>query len=169
MKASPVFLAKTLVLMCSFATLATPQAVREVRGPTWISVPTSTAVLQSIQVKAPENGYITVTVTGTLVYEHTIGNQGAYCLELWNKPNTVGGCTPEAAEDAAIRGYIAAETPTTVPLYGASTQYSMVKTWSVTKGTTYTFYLNGYQSGLNSGWLFQPSITALYVPETLED
>jgi hypothetical protein len=169
MKPGPVFLARTLVLMCSFATLATPQAVREVRGPTWISVTSSATVLQSIQVKAPANGNITVTVTGTFVYEHTIGNQGSYCLELWNKPDAVGGCTPEGGEDAAIRSFIDADSPTTLPLFGASAQYTIVRTWPVTKGTTYTFYLNGSQNGLDSSWLFQPSITALYVPDTLEE
>jgi hypothetical protein len=169
MKPGLIAFARTLVLMCGFATMAAPQAVREVRGPTWISVTSSAVVLQSIQVKAPKAGYITVTVTGTFVYEHTIGNQGTYCLELWQKPGAVAGCVPEADEDAAIRSYISADTPSTVPLFGASAQYSIVRTWPVTAGTTYTFYLNGYQTGLDESFLFQPSITAVYIPETLEE
>jgi hypothetical protein len=168
MKFRAIVLATTLILTGSFATLAGAQAAsREVRGPIWISVPTSAKPLQSIQVKAPETGNLTITVTGTVVYEHTLGTEGNYCLQLSTASGNVGGCVPDAGSDSAIRSYVAAEFATTVPGFGASAQYSIVRTWPVTAGTTYTFYLNGYETGFNSAWLFQPAITAVYVPDTL--
>jgi hypothetical protein len=168
MKSPAVVLATTLILMCSFTTLAKAQAaVGEVRGPIWISVPASAEPMQSIQVKAPAAGNITVTVTGTVVYEHTLGTEGSYCLQLSQTSGNVGGCVPDEGSDSAIRSYIASGFPTTVPDFGASAQYSIVRTWPVTSGTTYTFYLNGYETDLNAAWLFQPAITAAYVPGTL--
>jgi hypothetical protein len=142
-------------------------AVGEVRGPIWILVPTSAKPLQSIRVKAPATGNITVTVTGTVNYQHTLGTQGYYCLQLSQTSGYIGGCTPNGGSDSAIRSFIASGFPTTVPNYGALAQYSIVRTWPVTSGATYTFYLNGYQTNLNNSWLFQPAITALYVPGTL--
>ena len=173
MKFRVVVLAATLILMCSFAT---PQAqaqaaVAQVKGPIWISVPGSPAPLQSIQVKAPAAGNITVTVTGTVNYQHTLGTQGYYCLQLSETSGYIGGCIPNGGSDSAVRSYIASDFPTTVPGFGALEQYSIVRTWPVTAGTTYTFYLNGYGNGFTGTgtglWLFQPSITALYVPGTL--
>jgi hypothetical protein len=166
MKSKVVFVATMLVLMCGFGKLASAQAVGEVRGPIWISVSTSAAALQKIEVKAPAAGNMTVTVTGTLVYEHTLGTAGSYCLQLSQTSGNTGGCVPDGGSDSAIRNYIAADFPTTVPGFGASEQYSIVRTWPVTAGTNYTFYLNGYESGLTA-WLFQPAITVLYVPGTL--
>jgi hypothetical protein len=171
MKFRVVVLAATLILMCSFAT---PQAqaqaaVAQVKGPIWISVPGSPAPLQSIQVKAPAAGNI--TVTGTVNYQHTLGTQGYYCLQLSETSGYIGGCIPNGGSDSAVRSYIASDFPTTVPGFGALEQYSIVRTWPVTAGTTYTFYLNGYGNGFTGTgtglWLFQPSITALYVPGTL--
>jgi hypothetical protein len=43
----------------------------------------------------------------------------------------------------------------------------MIRVWPVTAGTNYAFYLNGYESGFTSALLFQPAITALFVPGTL--
>jgi|SRR5208283_3803916 len=169
MKSRAVILAVTLLSVFGFTTTAVAQdAVREVRGPIWINVPTSATVLQSIKVKAPASGNITITVTGTMVYEHTLGNEGEYCLQLSTTPRNTGGCGPDLGSDSAIRSFIAADTPSTVPHFGASEQYSIVRTFPVTAGTTYTFYLNGYQGGLDSGWLFQPAMTALYISGTLE-
>ncbi|MGA2807811.1 MAG: hypothetical protein ABSE87_06725 [Terracidiphilus sp.] len=168
MKFRAVALAAAFLLMLSSATLAVAQAaVREVRGPIWISVPTSAHALQAIQVKAPASGNLIVTVTGTVVYEHTSGTEGSYCLQLSEASGFVGGCVPDAGTDSAIRSYVAAGVATTVPGFGASAQYSIVRTIPVAAGDTYTFYLNGYESNLNTTWLFQPAITALYVPDTL--
>jgi len=168
MKFRAIVLATTLILTGSFATHAGAQAAsREVRGPIWISVPTSATDLQKIQVKAPATGNLTITVTGTVVYEHTEGTAGNYCLQLSETAGNVGGCVPDAGSDSAIRSYIAAGVATTVSGFGASAQYSIVRTWSVRAGETYTFYLNGYEENLTSSWLFQPAITAVYVPDTL--
>jgi hypothetical protein len=168
MKFRAVVLAAAFLTMCSSATLALAQAaVREIRGPIWISVPTSVHALQSIQVKAPETGNLTITVTGTVVYEHSFGTEGSYCLQLSQKSGFVGGCVPDEGTDSAIRSYVAADFPTTVPGFGASAQYSIVRTFPVIAGDTYTFYLNGYESNLNTSWLFQPAMTALFVPGTL--
>jgi hypothetical protein len=123
--------------------------------------------LQSIEVKAPESGNLTITVTGTVVYEHTEGTAGNYCLQLSETSGNVGGCVPDEGSDSAIRSYIAAGVATTVPGFGASSQYSIVRTFSVKAGKTYNFYLNGYQQDLSNTWLFQPAITAVYVPDTL--
>jgi hypothetical protein len=168
MKFHALVLATTLALTGSFATLAGAQAAsREVRGPIWISVPTSPSKLQSIQVKAPETGNLTITVTGTVVYEHTQGTQGDYCLQLSQTAGNVGGCVPDAGSDSAIRSYIAAGVASTVSGFGASAQYSIVRTYAVRAGDTYTFYLNGYENSLDSSWLFQPAMTAVFVPDTL--
>lgn len=166
MKSNVVFVAATLILMSAFGKLASAQAVGEVRGPIWISLSTSAAALQKIEVKAPAAGNMMVTVTGTLVYEHTLGTAGSYCLQLSERSGNTGGCVPDEGTDSSIRNYIAADFPTTVSGFGTSEQYSIVRIWAVTAGTTYTFYLNGYENGLTA-WLFQPSITVLYVPGTL--
>ena len=169
MKLRAFVFATVLILMGSFGKLALSQvaAVREVRGPIWTFVPTSAAPLQSIAVKAPANGNIIVTVTGTMVYEHLLGTQGNYCLQLSTTASFVGGCVPDSGTDSAVRSYIAAGVPSTVPGFGASEQYSIVRTYPVVAGQTYTFYLNGYENDLNSSWLFQPAMTALYVGGTL--
>ncbi len=169
MKSRAIFAATVLFLLGSFGRLAMAQnaAVLEVRGPIWRSVPTAATSLQTIQVKAPANGNMTVTVTGTVVYEHTAGTQGNYCLQLSQTAGYVGGCIPAAGSDSAVRSYIAAGAPSTVPGFGASEQYSIVRTYPVVAGHTYTFYLNGFENNLNSSWLFQPAMTAMYVPGTL--
>lgn len=169
MKSRIAFLAKALLLVSSFTTLAVAQnaAVDQVNGPIWITVPTSAAALQSLHVKAPANGNMIVTVTGTMIYEHTLGTQAFYCLQLSETAGKVTGCVPDVGSDSAVRASIAADFPTTVPGYGASEQYSIVKVWPVTGGDAYTFYLNGYETSLDAGYLFQPSITALFVPGTL--
>jgi len=142
-------------------------AVRQVRGPIWISVPTSAAALQSIEVKAPATGSIVVTVTGTVDYSHTLGTQGFYCVDLSATSGDIGGCIPNTGSDSAVRGSIASAMPTTVSGYGASAQYSIMKVFPVTANDTYNFYVNGYATGLTPTYLFQPSITALFVPGTL--
>lgn len=168
MKSRAAVLATTLILMCSFTTLAAAQAaVKEVRGPIYIAMPASAGAMQSIQVKAPAKGNLTITVTGTVIYEHTQGAEGIYCLQLSKTSRDVGGCVPDAGSDSAIRSYIAPSVPTTVSGFGASEQYSIVRTWPVTAGTTYTFFLNGYETGFSNAWLFQPAMTAVYVPGTL--
>ena len=169
MKSRVLVFATLLILMGSFSKVAMGQvaAVREVRGPIWTFVPTSAAPLQSIEVKAPANGNIIVTVTGTMVYEHLLGTPGNYCLQLSTTPGWVGGCVPDGGSDSAVRSFIAAGVPSTVPGFGASEQYSIVRTYPVLAGQTYTFYLNGYENDLNSSWLFQPAMTALYVGGTL--
>ena len=156
-----------VALGASGSALAANASVKQVRGPIWVTVPTAASPLQSIAVKAPGNGNLIVTVTGTANYEHTLGSQGYYCLQLANVSAYVGGCTPNAGSDSAVRASVAAGFPTTTPNMGASEQYSIVRTWPVTAGTTYTFYLNGSESGFDAMWLFQPSITAVYVPGTM--
>ena len=107
MKSRAVVLAAALILMLSSTTAALAQAAtREVRGPIWISVPASAHALQAIQVKAPAAGNLTITVTGTLVYEHTLGTEGSYCLQLSQISGNVGGCVPDAGSDSAIRSYV---------------------------------------------------------------
>jgi len=168
MKSRFASFAVTLVLMCSLTTLLAGQAaVSQVRGPIWITVHTIAAPLQSITVKAPAKGNIIVTVTGSFNYDHTQGTQGDYCLALSQTSGNVGGCIPNAGSDSAVRNYVASDFPTTVPAFGMLEQYSIVRTYPVTAGTTYTFYLNGYAGGFTAAYLFQPSITALYVPGTL--
>lgn len=168
MKFRAVVFALTLLLVGSFSSLAFGQAaVREVRGPIWIGMPASAGALQSITVKPAANGNLILTVTGSVVFEHNFGTQGNYCLQVSTTSGNVGGCVPDAGSDSAIRNYIDADFPTTVPGFGQTEQYSIVRTFPVTAGTTYTFYLNGYESGFTSAWLFQPAMTALYVPATL--
>jgi hypothetical protein len=168
MKLRTLVLTAMLAVLASFSTLAAAQtAASQAVGPIWIAMPASSAVMQSLEVKAAAKGNIIVTVTGTVNYEHTQGNQGAYCLQLSQTSGYTGGCVPDGGSDSAVRSFIASDMPTTVSGFGASEQYSIVRSWPVTAGTTYTFYLNGYASGFNAAYLFQPSITAIFVPGTL--
>ena len=172
MKFRAFVLATTLMLTGSFATHASAQAAasNEARSD-WIKVSatasSSPETLQSIEVTAPADGNLIITVTGTLMYSHTQGTTGKYCLQLADTSDYVGGCNPDAGSDSAIRSGIGAGEPTAKPNYGVSVPYSIVRTWPVKAGGTYTFYLNGYAGGLQPTWLFQPAITAIYVPGTL--
>ena len=170
MKTRLVLMAAALILTGGMSRIALAQSaqVRQVTGPIWIAVPTTAGVMQSIQAKVPANGNLLVTVTGTMTYDHVLGAQGYYCLQLSQTSAFVGGCVPDAGSDSAVRSSIVASEPSTVSGFGASSPYSIVKVIPVTAGMTYTFYLNGFQTGLNTSWLFQPTITALYVPGTLQ-
>ena len=148
-------------------TSAQKSAVVQNRGPIWVSVPTSPASLEMIAAKAPANGYFIVTTTGSLIYEHNQGTQGWFCLALSPVAGNVGGCVPNAGSDSAVRGDISAAEPSTVAGFGATTPYSIVRTYPVVAGNTYTFYLNGDATGFTGAFLFQPSITVLYVPNFL--
>lgn len=168
MKIRMTVLAAALLLASGLAQLAMAQdAVRQVRGPIWISVPATAGAMQSEAIKAPANGYVMVTVTGTFNYSHTYGTAGSYCLQLSTTSGYTGGCVPDAGSDSAVRGYVAAAVPTTIPGFGASEQYSIIRQYTVSAGGTYTFYLNGWESGLPNTWLFQPTITVLFVPGAL--
>lgn len=169
MKVRAVLMATALLAVFSIPTLATAQAAasNQARGPIWVSVPTSAASLESLSAKAPANGNLIITVTGTLIYEHNYGAQGWYCLTLSQTAGNVGACVPDGGSDSAIRGDIAAAEPTTVSGMGASQPYSIVRSFPVTAGTNYNFYLSGDATGFAGAWLFQPSITAIFVPTTL--
>jgi len=168
MKVRAFVLAASLLLSGSFATMAHAQAAsRSVMGPIWVEMTTSPTALEWSSFKAPANGNLIITVTGTVNYEHTQGTAGNWCLQLSNVAANVGGCVPDAGSDSAIRDYIAAAVVTTTPGFGTSAPYSIVRSYPVVAGATYTIFLNGYQSGLNNTWLFQPSMTALFAQDSL--
>ena len=169
MKFRAVVLATALIAMFSMPRLANAQlsAASQARGPIWVSVPTAPKALEALAVKAPASGNVIVTVTGTLIYEHNLGTQGWYCLALSQTAGNVGACVPNGGSDSATRGSIAAGEPSTVPGFGASQTYSIVRVYPVNFGATYDFYLNGDATGFTGAWLFQPSITAVFVPDTL--
>jgi hypothetical protein len=142
----------------------------QVIGPNWIIVPTystSLTPLQSITVKAPANGNMIVTAAGSVTWEFTTGVNADWCLQLSQTPGYVRGCAPDLGTDSAIRFYTAADFPTTMNGYGETTPYSIVRSWPVTAGASYTFYLNGWENNYNGVWLFHPSLTVLYAPGTL--
>jgi hypothetical protein len=167
MKFRAFVFATTLILTGSFATHARAQvtASKEVRGPSSITVTDSSEALQSIEVKAPAAGNLVIIATGTMIYEHTEGTAGSFCLQLWDISGYVGGCEPDAT-DSAIRSYIAPGQASSAS-QGTSVPYSIVRTWPVKAGVTYKFYLNGNAGGFESASLFQPAITAIYVQGTL--
>ena len=142
-------------------------STKQTLGPIWIAMPTASAPLQSLTVTAPATGMMIVTVAGSVNYLHTNGIQGFYCVSLSKTSGDTGGCVPNAGSDSAMRNYVAAAVPTTVPGFGASEGYSIVRIWPVKIGVTYTFYLNGYETGMDAASLFQSTITALWVPGTL--
>jgi hypothetical protein len=142
-------------------------SVAQTRGPIWISIPTSGGALQSITVTAPATGNMIVTAAGSVEFEHTLGTQGDFCVSLSQTSGDTGGCVPNAGSDSAMRSYIAAGFPTTVPGFGTHEGYSIVRVYKVSVGVKYTFYVNGYEQGMTSASLFQPSLTALWVPGTL--
>jgi hypothetical protein len=158
--------ALALALAAGAAEAAAP-SVAQTRGPIWISVPTSGAPLQSITVTAPATGNMVVTAAGSVDFAHTSGTQGSYCVSLSQTSGDTGGCVPMAGSDSAMRNYIASAFPTTVPGFGMHEAYSIVRVYPVKIGVTYTFYVNGCEQGLDSASLFQPSLTALWVPGTL--
>jgi hypothetical protein len=153
--------------LCAGAAQAAGPSVAQTRGPIWITMPTSSGQLQSITVKAPATGNMIITAAGSVDFLHTAGTQGDYCVSLSKTSGDTGGCVPMAGSDSAMRNYIAAGFPTTVPGFGMHEGYSIVRVYPVSVGVTYTFYLNGYQQGLDGASLFQPSLTALWVPGTL--
>ena len=163
-------LTAALLVTASLSTLATAQSSAAVqkRGPIWVSVPTSPVSLETITAKAPANGYFIVTTTGSFIYEHSEGKQGWFCLALSPTAGNVGACVPDSGSDSAVRGDISAAEPTTVAGFGATTPYSIVRTYPVVAGDSYTFHLNGDATGFTAAFLFQPSITVLYVPELLQ-
>lgn len=169
-KALALSMALTASGLFTFQAWAVDSAVKEVRGPIWISAPdTATTKLQSITVLAPANGYVTITATGTIVYEHTAGVAGGwYCLDLHNTANYTGGCIPMAGSDTAVRAYIPADFPTVMSNEGGiSAHYSIVRTWPVVAGRRYAFYLNGYVYNIGQVYLFQPTMTAIFNPALL--
>lgn len=159
----------TTVAVSASQTWAIDSAVKEVRGPIWVSVPTTGVGtrLQSITVRPASSGYVTVTATGTMTYDHTLNTEGNYCLDLHTVSAYVGGCTPMSGSDSAIRSYIPSGFPTTRAGFGPGDAYSIKRTWPVTANTSYTFYLNGYAKGLSQAYLFHPTITVIYTPRLL--
>src|SRR5271154_2204276 len=74
MKVRAFVLAASLLLSGSFATMAHAQAAsRSVMGPIWVEMTTSPTALEWSSFKAPANGNLIITVTGTVNYEHTQG------------------------------------------------------------------------------------------------
>lgn len=134
----------------------------------WLSLPNSTAnalAVQSIQLVAPVNGYALITATGTYEYTHVFGTAGNYCLDLSEVANDIHACVPDTGTTAVVRGAIPAGEATGKVGYGASIPYSSVSVVPVTEGKSYTIYLNGYSVGMveSGSWLFQPTITAVFV------
>lgn len=142
-----------------------PAVKQSVAGP-WVAIPSVAGQISTISVTPPGDGYVMVTATGMVSITHTSGSSGVYCLDLHNTAGYVGGCAPAAGSDTAIRSYIPSGFPTTgTSDYG--TPYSIVKVFAVTSGTAATFYLNGYATGLDAAVLFQPALTALFIPNAL--
>lgn len=139
-------------------------AVKQVRGPIWVSVPSTGSSLHSISLQAPANGYVTITATGTLEFHHIFGIPGSYCLDLHDIAGNIDGCIPMYNSDTAIRSYIPAEYPDTTPGYGIGVPYSIVRTWPVVGGEKYDFYLNGYAENLGNTYLLHPTMTAIFTP-----
>jgi hypothetical protein len=133
----------------------------------WIAVPASPGALQSITFTPPGSGYVVITTVGSVNYQHTKGTEGFYCVAVSGTSADTGGCTPGAGSDSAMRQYIASGEPTTVPGLGTLEAYSIVKTVPVLAGHSYTYYLNGYATGVTNTYLFQPSMTALYVAASM--
>jgi len=140
-------------------------AVKEVRS-TWITVDDHPEALESLETTAPADGTMLVTAAGSVNYESTNGTVGNYCLTLAQAPRNVEACEPAGSTNVAVRNYIAADFPTTESGVGMLQSYTLVRTWSVQAGHSYSFYVNGYQGGMTVS-LFQPSITALFVPGKL--
>jgi hypothetical protein len=107
-----------------------------------------------------------VTAAGTVSINHTSGTPGNYCLNLNETEGDTDGCGPYVGTDSAVRSYVPAGFPST----GTSDfgiPYSIVKVFPVSAGVTKTFYLNGAASGFDTCFLFQSSLTALFVPVAL--
>jgi hypothetical protein len=143
-------------------------AVKQEVGPIWVTIPSTPAFLSSISVTPKYNGYVMVTATGTISFNtHTPPASGFFCLDLSDDEGYTGGCAPIGGSDTAVRSFVPASFPPTGAGNDFGIPYSIVKVFPVTAGVTMTFYLNGYATGFGNCWLFQPSLTALFVPVAL--
>jgi hypothetical protein len=126
------------------------------------------AALMSISVTPPGNGYVLLTATGTVGVTHSVGELGHFLLQV----SDVEGEATGYKGQAALESYIPTGFPSTVAPSGAANldfgiPYSIVKVFPVNAGGSYTFYLNGYASGLNTAALRNPMMTAVFIPNAL--
>jgi hypothetical protein len=87
---------------------------------------------------------------------------GSICLDLSDTANNIDGCKPVVGSVTAWRSFLPANLGSE---FGLS--YSIVETFAVAAGITYTYYLNGYTLGFSSSFLFHPTLTAIFAPNAL--
>jgi hypothetical protein len=141
-------------------------AVKQVLSGTWMSIPiqASGSQLTSISFTPKRDGYVTTFATRSVAVD-TIANTTAFtCIDLDVTSGYTGGCTPLGGSGTAYRSSF----PNTFPVSGdLQFPYTLVKTIVVSSGVTYTYYLNGYATGMTVAYLFQPNIVAIYTPNLL--
>ncbi len=133
----------------------------------WVTVPSSCSSLRSISVTAPADGNLLVIATGTLSLTKSSTTAAYWRLDLNNVANDCSGSVPSgAAAKSASRGNIPASW-TFSSDFGLP--FNIQEVYTVTKGVTYNFYLNGDANGFTSSvYLFHPTIVAVYIPGTLQ-
>jgi hypothetical protein len=146
----------------NFSTLRNAMpAVKQNKGVIWVAVPTSGTTVQSITVTPPADGYVTVMAAGSVNVNST-SSEGNTCLDLSDTANYIGGCIPMQGSTTAWRSHLPANFGNDIGL-----SYSIVETFAVTAGNTYTYYLSGYATGFSSPYLFHPTLTVIFVPNAL--
>ena len=129
----------------------------------WLKMPTTCSTIRFTRVTAPANGYMLVTVTGTLALIKSSVTEANWYLDLNNVPNNCSGCVPSGqAPKSATRGTIPAAWTFSKDF---SIPFTLQEVFTVAKGTTYDFYLNGYITGVsNDVYLFHPTLITIYFP-----
>jgi hypothetical protein len=152
----------------NFSSLAAQMpGARNVRSE-WGQVPGSANAIQSVTITPPAAGQALVFASGSFNVFHTQGNTLSYCVQVSTTAGDTSGCPPGSGRYFAVRSSWAA-TISSTDANGFGVGYSIVALFPVAAGSAQTFYLNGYSTatGTDTVWLFQPSLTVLFVPNTL--
>jgi hypothetical protein len=141
-------------------------AVKQSLSGIWITIPAAADQLSSISFTAPGTGYAMIFATGSISLDTAASTASYVCIDLADTSAYVGGCQPALGSDTAVRSFLPATFPDT-GAGGYDIPYSIIKVIPVTSGVTYTYYLNGYATGMTAASLFQPNMTVLFVPNLL--
>ena len=138
--------------------------VRYTSGPIWTLMDSSNTNYQSLSARAPGDGYFIVRATGTITYSHSSGTSAFLCLDLDTTSGAAPGCIPNSGSKSAFRSFLPTNQANTSG-YGES--YAIEEVFPVNAKTSYFFYLNGRATGVNTAYLFHPSLVIQYVPSLL--
>lgn len=145
------------------ADISDEPAVKQTIGTIWQTVPATASTLSSISVVAPADGGLLVMASGTMtITKSSTASYGYWYLDLNTEPNKCPGVVPNTGSKSATRGVI----PSSWILsdFGFGIPFYIQEVFTVTKGQTYNFYLNGYATGFGIASLLHPTMVAIFIP-----